>query len=49
VNIENFYGFVYSAVSRVGEGAFLLCKESGAEEEECGGEFYHSTDNPLSL
>jgi len=28
------------AVSRVGEGAFLLGKEGGAEEEECGG-FVH--------
>jgi len=36
------------AVSRVGEGAFLLGKEGGAEEKECG-EFWHFIQTDLQF
>jgi len=38
--LADFCGFIYFAVSHIGEGAFLLGKEGCAEEEECGG-FIH--------
>ena len=46
--ISNFYGFVYFAVSRVGEGTFLLGKEGSAEEKECG-EFWHFIQTDLQF